>query len=273
MQTLCYKEEIESSLRTPSYSGFQLLDLHDFPGQGTALVGVLDPFWDSKPYVNPSEYKRFSGPIVPLARLGKRIFTSSQTLTAQIDISHFGPKTLEDVKVKWSLLDTDGNSLKEGILTKDLMPKGDLYKLGFININLSDLAVPAKYNLQISIDNTEACNDWDVWVYPDSIKTQPQQDIKIASTLDDESIEVLNKGGKVLLALQPNLVNTNVELGFSCLFFGTPHGQTDKPLKHLAFYAIQNILPLHSFQPNITATGNGPNQFKMQRQCRWTLSQ
>src|ERR1019366_7865673 len=45
LQTLCYKEDIESALRTPGMGGFELLDLHDFPGQGTALVGVLDPFW------------------------------------------------------------------------------------------------------------------------------------------------------------------------------------------------------------------------------------
>ena len=47
LQTLCYKADIEAALRTPGFAGFQLLDLHDFPGQGTALVGVLDPFWDS----------------------------------------------------------------------------------------------------------------------------------------------------------------------------------------------------------------------------------
>ena len=46
LQTLCYKEDIEAALRTPDFGGFQLLDLHDFPGQGTALVGVLDPFWN-----------------------------------------------------------------------------------------------------------------------------------------------------------------------------------------------------------------------------------
>lgn len=48
LQTLCYKADIEAALRTPGFAGFQLLDLHDFPGQGTALVGVLDPFWDDK---------------------------------------------------------------------------------------------------------------------------------------------------------------------------------------------------------------------------------
>ena len=69
LQTLCYKEDIESALRTPGMGGFQLLDLHDFPGQGTALVGVLDPFWDSKGYVTAEEYRRFSGQTVPLARL------------------------------------------------------------------------------------------------------------------------------------------------------------------------------------------------------------
>ena len=46
LQTLLYKEEIEVMLRTPGLGGFQLLDLHDFPGQGTALIGVLDPFWE-----------------------------------------------------------------------------------------------------------------------------------------------------------------------------------------------------------------------------------
>ena len=51
LQTLCYKEDIESALRTPGMGGFELLDLHDFPGQGTALVGVLDPFWEDKGYV------------------------------------------------------------------------------------------------------------------------------------------------------------------------------------------------------------------------------
>ena len=48
LQTLCYKAEIEAALRTPHLGGFQLLDLHDFPGQGTALVGVLNAFWDEK---------------------------------------------------------------------------------------------------------------------------------------------------------------------------------------------------------------------------------
>jgi hypothetical protein len=48
LQTLCYKADIEAALRTPNFGGFQLLGLHDFSGQGTALVGALDAFGNLK---------------------------------------------------------------------------------------------------------------------------------------------------------------------------------------------------------------------------------
>jgi len=60
LQALCYKADIEAAYRTSGFGGFQLLDLHDFPGQGTALVGVLDPFWDEKGYISPEEFRQFS---------------------------------------------------------------------------------------------------------------------------------------------------------------------------------------------------------------------
>lgn len=53
LQALCYKAEIEAALRTPGFGGFQMLQLHDFPGQGTALVGILNPFFESKGYITP----------------------------------------------------------------------------------------------------------------------------------------------------------------------------------------------------------------------------
>ena len=52
LQTLCYKYEIEKTLRTPDYAGFQLLALNDYSGQGTALVGLLDVFFEEKGYIN-----------------------------------------------------------------------------------------------------------------------------------------------------------------------------------------------------------------------------
>ena len=38
----CYKEELEAAARTKRLAGYQILDIQDFSGQGTALVGILD---------------------------------------------------------------------------------------------------------------------------------------------------------------------------------------------------------------------------------------
>ena len=82
LQALCYKADIEAALRTKNFAGFQLLDLHDFPGQGSAIVGVLNPFWESKGYVTPQEYSEFCNSVVPLARMSKFVFNSGDTLKA-----------------------------------------------------------------------------------------------------------------------------------------------------------------------------------------------
>ena len=77
---LLYKEEIEVLLRTPNHAGFELLDLHDYPSQGTAIVGPLDAFWDSKGFVTPEQHRRYCGPTVPLLRMKKRTFTAGRSI-------------------------------------------------------------------------------------------------------------------------------------------------------------------------------------------------
>ena len=78
LQALCYKAEIEAALRTPGFAGFQLLDLHDFPGQGSALVGILNSFWEEKGYISPDEFRAFCSDLVPLARLDRMIFNRTR---------------------------------------------------------------------------------------------------------------------------------------------------------------------------------------------------
>ena len=221
LQTLCYKEDIESALRTPNFGGFQLLDLHDFPGQGTALVGVLDPFWDSKPYVSPADYKKFCAPIVPLVRLPKRIFTSSESLSAQVEVSHFGPTDLTEATIEWTLSDRRGRTLRRGVLEKEYISAGDLHPVGALRLPLSDLPAPAQYTLTLTVKNTDACNDWDIWVYPDTVKTSAPDDVLIAETLDEAVMSALQNGKKVLLTVNPAAVRTDVKLGFSSIFWNT----------------------------------------------------
>src|ERR1044071_6799416 len=104
-QLQSYKEEIEANLRTPGLSGFQLLDLHDYLGQGTALVGLLDAFWEPKSYVNADEFKEFCNATVPLARLPKRVYTSSERFETDVELAHFGAAPMIDAMVVWRIDD------------------------------------------------------------------------------------------------------------------------------------------------------------------------
>ncbi|MHC5100447.1 MAG: discoidin domain-containing protein, partial [Planctomycetota bacterium] len=219
LQVLCYKEDIESALRTPGFGGFQLLDLHDFPGQGTALVGVLDPFWDPKPYVSADQYRRFCGQTVPLARMGKRIWTDDETFTADLEIAHFGPKPIEDATVSWKI--TEGKKIyASGNLIDQTIGIGSGKKLAGITASLQDVKAPAMLNLEVAIDGTEFANDWDLWVYPET-RSDEGTDIAIVNTFDEHAVAMLESGKTVMLMPAPGMMKGNIPPGFSSIFWNT----------------------------------------------------
>jgi len=222
LQVLCYKEEVESALRTPGFGGFQLLDLHDFPGQGTALVGILDPFWDSKPYVAPAEFRRFCGPTVPLARLPKRVFTVGETLRGRIDVSHFGPADLAGAEVRWTLRDAAGRTVVgSGTLGPMRLPTGRLTTAGDIACPLTKVAAPQKLVLTVAVPAAHAENDWDLWVYPSAVDTAAPAGVLVTDSLDDAAAARLRDGGAVVLLAPPDTVQTDVQIGFSSIFWNT----------------------------------------------------
>ncbi|OHB67988.1 MAG: hypothetical protein A2V70_09865 [Planctomycetes bacterium RBG_13_63_9] len=221
LQTLCYKEEIESALRTPGLGGFQLLDLHDFPGQGTALVGVLDPFWDSKPYVSPEQFRRFCNITVPLARLPQRVFVDQEHCTAVVEVTHFGPADLTDAAVTWRLLDTAGQTVATGRWAGQTITTGRLNTIGRLEVPLAAVESPQKLRLVVGIDGTPFENDWDVWVYPETIQAKAPADVHVSAALDPAALGVLKSGGKVLLLPHPKRVTGGVAIGFSSIFWNT----------------------------------------------------
>ena len=113
-QLACYKEEIEANLRTPGLDGFELLDLHDYTGQGTALVGLLDTFWEEKSYATPEEFRHFCNTTVPLARLRHRVLTTADTLEAEIEAAHFGAAPLPNAAVDWQIVGASNQSHRGG---------------------------------------------------------------------------------------------------------------------------------------------------------------
>jgi len=225
LQTLLYKEDIESALRTPGFGGFQLLDLHDFPGQGTALVGVLDPFWDSKGYVTAEQYRRFSGPIVPLARLERRIFKAGDQLHARIDLAHFGPSDLENAKPQWTLRDSSGAIVDSGQLASSTIKSGTLGTVGEVDVKLDRVEGARKLSLEVTVPGTDAANDWDVWVFPRDVPTEPAGDILVTREMNDEAANRLAQGGKVLLLPLPQTIRNDekhpITMGFSSIFWNT----------------------------------------------------
>jgi hypothetical protein len=222
-QAACYKHDIEAALRTPRLGGFQLLDLHDFPGQGTALVGVLDAFWDSKGYISAKEYSRFCGPVVPLARLPKMVWLANETLSADIQLSHYGPDDLTNVAVPWSLRH-GGTTIASGNLPASDFAAGALHDLGTIRVDLAKVAAPAMLTLEVGDAALGFANDWQVFVYPLQTDISVPQDIILAADLD-QAIESLEQGRRVVWSPPASAIADDPErpliAGFSPVFWNT----------------------------------------------------
>jgi len=221
LQALCYKEEIESALRTPGFGGFQLLDLHDFPGQGTALVGVLDPFWEEKDYSTAAQFRRFCGPTVPLARLQKRIWHTDESLHADLQVTHFGPAPL-NATVDWALVDEKGRSVMSGRLATQTIETASQEILGTVDCALTPVTPGRKYTLVVGVEGggERYENDWDVWVFAPRL-TLPAAPTVLVSAEMAAALPHAADGGRALLLLDPPQVQTGSQIGFSSVFWNT----------------------------------------------------
>ena len=217
LQALCYKHEIEKTLRTPDYAGFQLLSLNDYSGQGTALVGVLNAFWEEKGYINAWEFRRFCAPTVLLSRMDKFVFTNNETMTANIEAANFGEKELKQQPTDWKVTDAYGKILAKGQLAAKDITIGNCQQLGTINLPLNTFDKAQKLNLEVSFACSDVSNNWDFWVYPQTLPEVNTSGIYITDKLDDQAQSTLNNGGKVLL-----LTAGKIEQGKDVVQYLTP---------------------------------------------------
>jgi hypothetical protein len=202
----CYKQEIEANLRTPGLSGFQLLDLHDYIGQGGALVGVLDPFWESKGYVTPEEWRRFCGPVVVLARMTNYIVRANETLTVPIEAANFGEGEIKGAAPAWKVVDLAGKTVAEGQLDARDIALGKV-KLGEVKVDLAKLPGVGEYRLVVWLNellakNSPNANSWNFWVYPTEIKADLPAGVLVTNVWKDAAA-ALEGGGKVLYTPGP----------------------------------------------------------------------
>jgi hypothetical protein len=207
LQALCYKNEIEKALRTPGLAGFQLLGLQDFPGQGTALVGMLNALWQNKPYVTPKEINRYCNAVVPLTRMPKFVYINNEKLTAQVELFNYGSKELKNAVINWVVKDSTGKLLAKGAFDKKDYALGSCLPVGNIEVPLSAIKTSMRVNLDISVAGTPYANDWNVWVFPhELVDTAAANEVYYCDSLDNKAIALLNKGGTVFLQAAGKIV-------------------------------------------------------------------
>lgn len=194
---LQYKEVNESLLRTRKSGGFQLLGLSDFPGQGSAFVGILDAFWESKGLVSPEKFRESCAPTVLLARLPKRAYTNDDTLKAKLEVYHYGQFPLKRGKLRWKLQNEKGIVFERGLLSTSEISCATVDSIGHLAITLNKVDKPEKLTLHVEFGDSIR-NEWDVWVYPRQAKVK-QDDYIYATTYNEEVKEALRKGKRVLL--------------------------------------------------------------------------
>lgn len=208
-----YREEVEAAMRTKELSGISLLGLQDFPGQGTALVGMLNSHLQPKPYhfAQPENFRSFFKDQLPLVLLPKYTWSNTEKLSARIQIANFGKKNLCGVPEYTLFLQAkdgrgysyadggqDGTKLVSGILPQVNCPAGALTDAGVLEIDLETLSIDQPMRLNLMVCLAGISNLYPVWVYPQVTPHCPEG-VYGTQWLDEEAKEVLRNGGRVYL--------------------------------------------------------------------------
>ena len=267
LQLLCYKAEIERTLRTPNYAGFQLLSLNDYSGQGTALVGVTDVFFEDKGYTFNQEFHNFCSPVVPLAKIPKFTYQNDEMFEADVEVSQFSEKEIKKATPKWIIYKypMKNTAVKKaankevyarGEMTTRDLPIGGNIDLGHISVSLSDIKEPTEMTLVVYIAGAEGINYWSFWVYPSSSvaniqyekKTWAPKGIYVTDSLDTKAMKVLGKGGKVLICAAGKVTyGKEVVQQFTPVFWNTSWFKMRPP--HTTGIFVENTHPIFDLFP------------------------
>lgn len=249
LQSQLYKEEMEAALRTADMAGVQLLGLQDFPGQGTALVGVVDAFWDEKPYVTPDQFREFCAPIVPLLRAERFVLSEGQCFAAKVQLAQFDAVPLPAGQLRWRLVDANGVAAREGTLAHHGLTSGALHDLGAIEIDTAGLHAPARYEVVIDLPGTDYRNRWALWTMPAPGEALP---LPIISALDADALARLAAGETLVLTPPPEALKPNAILGHTAAFWNTLW--TDGQAPHTLGLLNDTSHPLFRNFPSATHT-------------------
>ena len=216
LSRLAYREEIEAAMRTRELSGISLLGLQDFPGQGTALVGMMNSHLEPKPYdfARPERFREFFRKCRILVKLPRYTYEAGERLIAEVEVANFGKENIEGVFC-WTLAEKkytsgNGNCEQEATAKSEKTavaagtdtetkscPPGSYTTIGILDITLDVTSKNTALTLTVSIGN--CISAYPVWVYQ---KTNPvcPENVYEARIFDERTKEVLQNGGRVYLS-------------------------------------------------------------------------
>lgn len=208
-----YREEVEAVMRTKELSGISLLGLQDFPGQGTALVGMLNSHLQTKPYefARPEHFRSFFRDQLLLVLLPKYTWENKERLIARVQIANYGKEeicgtpeyvlTIPEKNGKGYSYAAAGK--EDPVIAAEVLPSvdalpGTLTEAGSIEIALDTLHIekPTRLNLTVRIKGT--ANLYPIWIYPETAPKCPEG-IYETQRLDERAKEILKAGGRVYL--------------------------------------------------------------------------
>lgn len=205
---MLYRYMTESYLRTPGAGGFQLLGLQDFSGQGTALVGMIDAFMESKGHITPEEFRQSCSELAVLARIPKFVWKNDEVFTADIVIPNYSAADLK-TSVTWRLLDESGEKIAEGVTGMAEAPQGRVADAGAIRAELNGISHAKRLTLTLELaqvpDKGSApyatgVNTYPVWVYPENAEEQAGTgETAVYRYAGADAVRDLEAGKKVLI--------------------------------------------------------------------------
>lgn len=196
-QYVQYKAEHEAFHRTPDMLGYQLLMLNDFTGQSEALVGILDPFWESKGIVTDNEVREWNSIVVPLARFDRYVWTSDEVFSAEIEVANYFHHDLDDRNWSWSVREKNGTVMARGSFPDLPVPRGALTRLGRLEVPLASAEDAAA--LELVVGSSAFRNRWNLWVVPPIGEEPAVSETLVADECDEAVRDALAAGRDVLL--------------------------------------------------------------------------
>lgn len=209
-----YKADIEMDLRTRNMAGFQLLDLQDYPGQGSAYVGVLDANLRDKGLVTPERWRQWCAPVVPLLIADSLCWAENDTLRMSIEVANYSGLSLAGKTLRWTLealgpqtaatqsIGMEGSLTLpggEGLISVGALPRtSGAEVLRRVRAAIGEGWRRASLRLTLAIAGTDYRNSYQLWCYPDDDLAQAKKGILITRQMTDAVVKRLQQGARVL---------------------------------------------------------------------------